>query len=331
MDNARRENQSENPAWQIERKNHMRQVREGLFQTDKIERFETIEQQVDTFFAEYQPASRSLVVLADGEALVVYELPIPMASQVYFGEPNTVPLLWVMDEYEPYLIVQVDNEQVRFISAYLGSADTNAEMKLEIDDYDFRERLITPAGNTKRAGGGRDRYNAMINAHVKRFYGDVIDEMKSLQEELRTRRVILSGNERAAHALLDEISPADRKRIVGVVAAPMTLTAGEVLARVLSTALDYERAQEHELVQTIINEARAGGRGALGPEAVIEAIVNQQAEMLVLPYPPRDGDIADDLKQRAFQHGVEIELVHGEPADMLQAAGGAAARLYYAV
>jgi hypothetical protein len=63
---------------------------------------------------------------------------------------------------------------------------------------------------------------------------------------------------------------------------------------------------------------------------VILAIIEQRVELLVMPYPPRENDLANNLKQRAFDNGVEIELVHGDPADMLEEAGGVAARLYYA-
>jgi hypothetical protein len=331
VDNARLENQSENPAWRIELKNEMRRLADSITTAEERATWDVIENRLQTFFATYQPASRSLVIFTDGEHFQQIDLPVPLTSQSGFGEPHVLPLLWVLDEYERYLIVQVDRENARFISAYLGTAQGAGEMQLEIDDYDFRQKRMMPAGNSTQASGGRDHdaYDATVDAHVKRFYRDVIERIRQLQQTLKSRRVIISGDEQAAHALAEQMSEAQRASVVGVAPAPLNLPEGEVLERVLETALAYERQYETELVQTIINDAHSGGRGAVGADDVIEALIQSRMEMLVLPYPPTDDGIANDLKARAFEAGVNIELVHGAPAAMLAREGGVCARLYY--
>ncbi len=333
VDNARPENQSDNPAWKIERKNALSGLADEVNRLDQQDRWDAIEGQVEAFFQGYTPAGRSLVIFADGDTILTYELPVVLTSQANFGEALTLPLLWATDEYEPYLIVQVDSEQARFINAYLGDANTTGEMRLEIDDYDFRQKKMMPALNSTQASGGndRDKFDKTVQAHVQRFYNDVIAEVRRLLSEMDERRVILSGDEQAAHALHEQMSEADRQPIIGIAPAPLSLSEGDVMARVLDTALAHERDQENELVQIIVNAANAGGRGAVGPEAVIEALVQNRVELLVLPYPPRADDIANDLKQQAFERGTPIELVHGTPADTLEEAGGVGARLYYTV
>ena len=332
VDNARRENQAETPAWKIEQKNALREVSADVQRLDRVDQWEQIEKQMDTFFLDYLPTGRSLVVFADGEHIYTYELPFKLASQAHFGEALTLPLLWVIDEYEPYLIVQVDSEQARFIKAYLGEAEAAGEMQLQIDDYDFRQKRMMPALNSTQATGGTDRdgHDKTVQAHVQRFYNDVIAEIRRLQAEMGKRRVIISGDEQAAHALHDQMSQAGRQAVVGVAAAPLSLNDGEVLGRLLDMALTYEREQENALVHEIINAARAGGRGAVGAADVIEALTQSRVELLVLPYPPREDNLANDLIQQAFEAGTPIELVHGAPADALEDAGGVGAKLYYA-
>lgn len=333
VDNARPGNQSAPPAWKIERKNALNDLADEVRRLDRRSQWDQIQKQVGEFFRGYSPSGRALVIFADGETLITYELPVALTSQAHFGVPLSLPLLWAADEYEPYLIVQVDSEQARFINAYLGDANVTGQMRLELDAYDFRQKRMMPALNSTQATGGTDHdaYDRTIQAHVQRFYSDVIAEVRRQLAAMGERRVILSGDEQAAHALHDQMTAAERKPVIGIAPAPLALGEGEVLARVQDTALAYEREQEHELVQVIVNAARAGGRGALGPEAVIEALTQNRVELLVLPYPPRANDIADDLKQRAFAQGTPIELVHGGPADALEDAGGVGARLYYAV
>ena len=57
----------------------------------------------------------------------------------------------------------------------------------------------------------------------------------------------------------------------------------------------------------------------------------QRVELLVMPYPMDDADLAAELPLHTFASGGSVELVHGEAADRLNQEGGLAARLYYAL
>lgn len=333
VDNARPENQSETPAWKIEHKNALSSLGDDIHRLEQLNQWAAIEQQLEAFFLDYTPSGRTLVLFADGQTLYHYELPIMLKSQANFGEPLTLPLLWATDEYEPYLIVQVDSEQARFINAYLGNAAPAGEMRLEVDEYDFGQKTLMPALNSTQPNGGNDQdsYDKTIQAHVQRFYNEVIEEIRRLATMNGAQNVIISGDEKAAHMLYEQMSQADRGRVAGVTPAPLSLSDDAVLTRLLDTALAYERDQENELIGEIVNAAKSGGRAALGAADVIEALIQNRVELLVLPYPPRTDDIANNLKAQAFERGTPIELVHGSPADKLEDEGGVGARLYYAV
>lgn len=336
VDNARPENQTDPPAWRIEMKNAISHAEEQFVTTADREQWKPIRQQVSQFFQTYTPKGKALVLFADANMLHTHELPIPIESRATYGEPLITPLLWALDEYERYLIVQVDGEKARFISSYLGSVTPQGEMRMELEAYDFRERTLNPStynspdGKADRpAGNYRDRFDDIVEAHRQRFYKDVISHAKDLLNEMGTPRVIVSGDERAAHALHKLMPDTLKKHTVGVAPAPFYEHDKDVLADVMDTALAYERQHEAELVDEVINYAKAGGRGALGHADVVEALVEQRIETLLLPYPPRDNDLANDLKLKAFQSGTTIELVHGEPAEKLEAEGGVGALLYY--
>lgn len=336
VDNARRENQAETPAWQIELKNALQNAEQHLITADAQADWDKIRPAVERFFRDYQPSAKSLLLFADANQVHTHELPLPLGSAGHFGEPFITPLLWAIDEYEMYLIVQVDHEKAHFISGYLGSASTQGEMRLELDDYDFRQRTLMPANNgqpdgSANASGGnnREQYDSMIEAHRQRFYRDVADHVRELLNDMGNPRLILSGDEKAAHELQVQLAPSVRQRLAGIAPAPMRLTNEEALDAVMDTALAHERGKELELVNQIINDAKAGGRAALGHADVVNALIEQRVETLVLPYPPTKNDLANDLKLRAFEGGTQIELVHGTPAAKLEAEGGVGATLYY--
>jgi hypothetical protein len=336
VDNARRENQAETPAWRIELKNALQSASQSLVHQSDADALDAIRVQVDRFFADYTPTAKTLVLYADGDQLYTYNLPVALQSQSHFGQALITPLLWALDEYERYLIVQVDRERAYLTSAYLGSVTPHADMQIELDDYDFRQRTLMPSGFKGQGSGSgtpggtdRDSYDHLIDAHRKRFYKQVVEQLQALSAEMGRPRMILSGDEKAAHELHDELPDPLKGHLAGLAPAPMDAPSANLLEAVMPVALDYERERETEMVREVVNLAKAGGRGAVGHANVVQALVEQRVELLLLPYPPTDSDIANDLKLQAFTHGAQIELVHGGAADLLAAAGGVAARLYY--
>jgi hypothetical protein len=121
------------------------------------------------------------------------------------------------------------------------------------------------------------------------------------------------------------------KRVIALLPIPMRSATPEIAESVLTHALDYERQEEMGLVNQVIDFAKSGGRGALGPKAVMEALEMQRVELLIMPRELDDTHLASELPLRAFASGGSVELVHGEAADRLKQEGGLAARLYYAL
>ena len=334
-DNARRENQAERPAWKIEMKNALNQAEQNTTTTAGKEALKKIRSQVEDFFVGFMPTGKSLVMFADGNLIHTHELPLPIDSQHNYGKPLLTPLLWALDEYQRYLIVQVDSERARFTSAYLGGTNAEGDMDIELDAYDFRERTVmatrSPGTEGRHPGGtGRDQFDDMLGEHRQRFYRDVSEHVRELMREMGAPRLIISGDEKSSHAFHDQLPDDLKKQLAGITPAPFHEGDDQVLDAVMETALAYEREREETLIDEVINLAKSGGRGALGHADVVNALMEQRVETLILPYPPTDNDVANDLKLQAFRAGTTIELVHGLPATKLESEGGVGARLYYA-
>jgi hypothetical protein len=331
VDPAARENQATTPAWRITLKNMLRDIESGLDRNYSAD-WEAARQRLDAYFRDYSPASKGLALFFTLDWQQEYSLPIPVENQAAFGRPLVAPLLWAIDEYEPYLIVLVDSEKAHFLTAYLGTAEVGETIKLELETEDWREKTLMPAtshGRNLNQGSHRDIFEDRVQEHTERFYRDVVDHMQELLDEHPARRILLGGHELAAHAVRDLLPERMAETVVDVMAIPMRSSAHEVLAHVLPRALEYEREQELALVDQVINLAKAGGRGALGREAVMQALEQQRVELLLAPWPLDDS--LNDLPARVFASGGSIELVHGEAAERLKAEGGLGARLYYAL
>jgi peptide subunit release factor 1 (eRF1) len=265
------------------------------------------------------------------------ELPLNFENQAFFGKPAVAPLLWELDEHEPYLVALVDQEKARFFLAQLGTIGFEDSVELDIEDYDWVERTTMhgPGPGIENAavhgGTGKDDFKKMIDEHVSRFYRETAERIGKLCEKHGAARIILGGVEESAHAVEGYMPDATKKRVIDIAPIPLRSTLAQMNEIAQERALAYERAEELDLVNQVIDFAKSGGRGAIGPKAVMEALEMQRVEVLIMPWPMDDPNLAAELPLRAFASGGTVELVHGQAADRLKQEGGLAARLYYAL
>lgn len=337
VDGSVRENQSQTPAWRIWLKDALKRI-EGELKDGQYEPWKDIRDRVERFLEYYQPNAKSLVLFYGPEAESRFELPVTLGNQASFGKLNVTPLLWAVDEYEPYLVMLVDREKVRFFTSSLGSVGFDDIMEIDIGAFDFAERTnVHPAkplgdgsAGAVHGGSGRDDFENTVDAYRHRFYRDVASKIEKLLEERGIDRLILGGVEESAHEVRRQLPDTVAKCLVGIVPIPMRAGAQEIFNHILPTAQTYERQKEAALVDEVINLTKSGGRGALGRKEVLDALEQRRAELVIAPW-PMDDDLAAELPEKTFKSGGSVELVHGEAAERIKAEGGLAARLYYTV
>jgi len=163
------------------------------------------------------------------------------------------------------------------------------------------------------------------------MYRDVVTHLQNLMEKHQARRVILGGSEQSAHHVQSLMPQTMADQVVAVLPIPIHADSKEMIERSQPVALEYERKEEMRLVEQLIDLAKAGGRGALGRKAVMNALQQQRVELLLAPWPIDNDQFAAELVMLTFASSGQIELVHGEAADRLNQDGGLAAPLYYAL
>src|SRR3982751_4409760 len=181
VDNAVLENQADSPAWKIWLKDALREMGESLPKEQK-HMWEQIEMQVQTYLDDYTPHSKSLILFAGPElnAAQAYELPFPIANQISFGPPKVLPLLWAIDEYEPYIVALVDQEEARFFASYLGEVGFQDSVERSEDVSEWRERTImsNPGPGVDHGavhgGSGRDDFERRMDAQREHLYHDAV-------------------------------------------------------------------------------------------------------------------------------------------------------------
>jgi hypothetical protein len=337
VDNAVQGNQASTPAWQSWLRHAVQETAKSLPENAQAVWEETMGD-VRTFLDNYSPSSKSLALFTGPEfdEIQIYELSVPVENQIAFGAPQLGPLLWVIDEYEPYLVVLVDQEEARFFTTSLGSVGFDEVVERSEDKEWRNENIPFDAGSgaegvIKHGGDGKDSFEKRMEEQREHLYRDVVAHIEKLMQRHNAQRLILGGAEQSAHAVLNTLPDKLKPSVVGVLPIPIRTNTQQIFEQVLAPAQEFERQKEMELVTQVIDFARSGGRGALGRKAVLDAMEMQRVELLVMAWPAADPAFASDLALRVLTMNSEIELVHGEAADLLRNEDGLAARLYYAL
>ncbi len=337
VDASVEENQAAKPAWHIFAENALSNARKEAGEENAA--WQDIEQRVKNYINAYSPSSKGLALFYGPDTEQVYELPVPPHENGYsYGTVDIAPLLWLIDEYEQYLIVLVDSEEAQLLTTYLGDIDREEALASDRFTFDFRQKTIMPrptgtqgdTGQQATAGSHRDRFDDKMDEFIAKFHRDVADRVREWLQQNGPCRVVLGGDEKAANSVNEHLHEDASRHVVAVMGIPFQLNDNEVMNRILPTALNHERSEEMDLVESVINAAKtSGGRGALGQEDVGQALQMQQIETLVVPWPLNDDH--HDMTVQAFRNGSQIELVHGAAASKLENEGGIGARLYYSI
>lgn len=315
-----RENQALTPAWYSWTMNALAAVEGALSGADKGV-WPAVRQRVVAFLDGHIVKERGLVLFAGPDFTLHYALPVmPHDHLVRFGGPLVAPLIWLMDEFERYLIVLVEREEAHFLTTYLGHIGREQAMTSERFSFDAQDSTLR-SGATPRAA----RKSVVDQDIVSRFQRDVAQTTVELMRNFGAARAIIGGNTKSAERIRDLLSA--EVVVAGVLPIPFEESDAEVLARVLPVSLKFEREKERELVEQVIERAFGGGPAVVGVSAVREALSQDRVATLVASWPPRDHELLHHLTLDALKQSCRIELVYGEAAERLNTVGDVAALL----
>lgn len=324
------ENQSGVPGWRIWLKNALR----GLETAHDDPALPELIARAQRFAATLRPECKAIAAFFTPRAEQVFQLPVPVPeSEASFGRPAVASLLWLLDEYEPYVVARVDSEKVRLFTGQMGRAGLAEARKSDVDEHDFKRKYLGATsfgeGGYTHGGNNRDAFAATIDDHTRRFHREVAEQIGHLLKESGAQRILLGGDDAAAHAIKALMHDSVARAVVAIVPVPPYLADQPAFDHMMPAALAFERSHEQALVDEVVDLARSGGRGALGVPAVLACLANKQVELLLVPWPLRQPGLRASLPELALAAGAAIELVAGPAAERLEHEGGLAARLFY--
>lgn len=360
-DPTRPDNQRANPAYRIWLRRALAEIFDHVPRAHRAEVGELIDRVLTR--VDDQRHGRGLAIFAAPDLWREYILPFPLPNRVHYGRPDLLPLLWALDEYEPYAILAVDRERVRLIVAFLGQADVVDQEVLTLDTSAWRTTSGRPPTFTRQTGTGaargaqRDTFDARVDEQEHRFWRTAAEiAVKTLQDR-GISRLIIAGSPEATAAVTGRLANEGAVQVVAVVPASPHASVIELRDLTLPVALAEEHRRERDLVTALLE--RTGNRtgAVVGPTATLDALTGGRVQLVIVDAghethiwrcprcaatsatersvcpncgsPMARAPLLSVLPLLVRTRGAELEMVSGEAADLLAPHGGIGAMLRY--
>lgn len=301
--------------------------------------FDQALKQLESALNEYEAflPDRGWVGFATPDELVYGEaVRVPMPDLVRWERGIRVaPYVRALKQERLVLTVLVDSRRARvfeYRDANLTEPEAlSAETFLgDLTDMNVSKRATSHSG--VRGKTGTDAAQRFLEVGSERM-------LKRLME-LVTDRVgesgilVLGGTPEAVAGARSHLPQGLQGRTVERLNLGLEAAESQVRDELESAASELNQRLQQERLDEVVNQAKAGGKGALGPEAVQKALEEGRVDTLLLSrnFIRGNPDYADHLVGAAFERHADVEELSGEGADRLDMEGeGVAARLRYTI
>lgn len=302
----------------------------------EVEAFDRARAKVEAQLARYGAflPARGWAAFATAEELAyAEELPVPMPHLVRWERGlRAAPYVRALKQDRMVAVALVDSRKARVFSYRNGVLTERADLVADADlgdlsDVNQSKRAATATGT--RGETATDAAQRALEVSAARMRSRLAGQVEELAGP--GGFVVLGGTPEAESALAQELNHlGDRVIVRG--ALHLGMTEAEVRDVVEAAASELTDAQQGELLGTVFDLARSGGKGALGIVACEDALRGGRVDTLLITRAFREAhpDRADHCVGTAFEQGAQVEELSGAHARRLNdEAEGLAARLRY--
>ena len=246
--------------------------------------------------------------------------------------PVLGPWLRALCQRRDLLITLIDSRRARIIEYRHGELEETVDLRAHDYIDDLTDRNMSKRGGRfsgVRGETATDAADRMLEVETEKLLGTVADQVLEADGDAV---VVIGGASGTGNALLRKLL--DR----GVSATlrpglqvPMSLA--ELRTAIESAAGEITAHVQETVVREVLDLAGASVRAVLGDVGVSVAAQRGQVDTLLLTSHAMEHreDVCEDLIGWVLETGGEVEVPTGEPARLLDEAGGIGATLRYAL
>lgn len=248
---------------------------------------------------------------------------------------RVAPYIRGLKQERPVFVVLADRRHARFFEYRAGKVEELPGTVADGEVGDLTDVGVAKRGSTHSGVRGQTGADA-----ARRFLDQGTERMiKRLMGEMATRVdgngfLVVGGPPETVSAIVSQAPGWMADRTLAQPSLHIAMSLAEVKVAAGESASTLTVQIQGKLVDQVVDLARSGGTGCLGPAATEAALLDGRVDALLLSrnYIRQRPDLADRCVGTAFNQGADVEEVSQEPAERLdQEGGGIGARLRFVV
>lgn len=226
---------------------------------------------LEKFLSTLKPHGKCLAVFSNSPNLWwTKELGSSVAESITFSlTPKIIPLVELLDEYQRFCAVMIDNQSARIFLIKVSEIEAVKHIK------DFVPGKHKQTEFNPRVEG---KHRSMVQSHLRK----VVDEIKSLNEKKPFNRLFLGGTPDARVAFEKSLPSELKQSLHGQFSASMNQTDDAIKKSAVSAAEKYEHFKEAQTIESLETRALKNGAAVLGCDSTLLALQNSRAFELVV-------------------------------------------------
>ncbi|MGQ9572221.1 MAG: baeRF10 domain-containing protein [Dehalococcoidia bacterium] len=315
-----------------------------------LEAAEREKDRVLSFLEAQEPTGRGLAIFSCEPAGIweVVHLGVLVPSLVSVDTTtNTALLVQVLDEYPRFVVAVVQRDNASIYIAEQRTADEAAAIESHVP------------GQHDKGGWAQARFQRHIEFHFERHLKKVVEGLEQVHYDQPFNRLAVGGTEETANELVKMLPEPLSRRVIGTFPVDFKhQTEDGVLEQARELLHEDERRSERRLVEQLVDVAESGGRGVVGIDETVRAVLEGRVHVLVVaegvikegaacqncdylaagefgrcPVCGEEAETIPDIVERlvegAYLTGAHVETVFGEAREWLLARGRLGAVLRY--
>lgn len=264
------------------------------------------------------------------------EVPVPMPHLVSWEKGIRVaPYIRGLKQERTVVVVLVDSQRARVFEYRDGAIEEATDLRADtflgdLSDVGVRKRSHMSSG--VRGETSTDQAQRILEVSSDRMLKQL---MQVVGEHVGDDGYLVLGGtpEMVRHAA--EATPGPiRERTAERPSMHFDMSLTEVKEATEEAASELSRRRQSELLEQVIDQARADGRACLGPEETEQALHEMRVDTLLVSRNFREDrpDFADHAVGTAFAQDADVEELSGDAAERLDEEGdGIGARLRFKI
>ncbi len=309
----------------------------GLADPEEMEAFKkaqaTILKELDTYQA-FLPGKGFVAFVTPGGIRHQESLPVQVPNLVRWeAGPRLAPYIRGLKQLRPMVTALVDGRRSRVFVYKEGTLDEVSDLRADT----FLGDLTDPAAPQRASHHSGTRGETATDAAQKYLEVGTDRMLKEAKEIILQRAgtegfVLLGGDREVVAALLSHLPGGMEERILENSSLFVDMSLPDVRAATAEGASALAKRRQEALLDQVLEQTRAGGRGCLGGEDTVRALDEGRVDILILSrsFVEANADFADQCVGKAFQQSAEVRVLSAAPGDRLdKEGGGLGARLRY--